>query len=69
MCRKLPRTTTAEAPAFASKDRRFTAGLRGKQRDRLVVTVRNFVGKDLQKRWEFYIQQPNKLKLFSTHGR
>ena len=42
----------APAPRFANTDRRFSAGLRGKQRDRLVVTVRNFGGKDLQKRWE-----------------
>jgi hypothetical protein len=42
----------APAPRFANTDRRFSAGLRGKQRDRLVVTVRNFGGKDLKKRWE-----------------
>ena len=40
---------TAAASAFASNDRRFTAGIRGKRRDDLVWTVRNFGGKDLMK--------------------
>jgi hypothetical protein len=40
----------APAPAFASNDRRFSAGIRGKLRDKLVVMVRNFGGKDLKKR-------------------
>ena len=39
----------AAAPAFASNDRRFSAGIRGKRRDDLVWTVRNFGGKDLKK--------------------
>ena len=42
----------APAPRFANTDRRFSAGLRGKQRDRLVVNVRNFGGQDLKKEWE-----------------
>ena len=42
----------APAPRFANTDRRFSAGLRGKQRDRLVVTVFNFGGKELKKEWK-----------------
>ena len=40
------------AVRFANTDRRFSAGLRGKQRDRLVVTVRNYGGNDLKKDWK-----------------
>jgi hypothetical protein len=42
----------APAPAFASNDRRFSAGIRGNLRDKLVVIVRNFGGNDLKKRWK-----------------
>ena len=42
----------AAAPAFASNAMRFSNGIRGKMRDDLVWTVRNFGGKDLKKRWE-----------------
>jgi hypothetical protein len=42
----------AAAHAFASNDRRFSAGIRGKQRDDLVWMVRNYGGKNLKKRWE-----------------
>ena len=38
--------------AFASTDRRFSKGLRGKQRDKMIALVRNYGAWDLKKKWE-----------------
>ena len=40
------------AVAFANTDQRFSKGLRGKQRDRMIAMVRNFGGWDMKKKWE-----------------
>ena len=42
----------ALAPAFANTDRRFSAGIRGKLRDKMIVMVRDFSEWDLMKRLE-----------------
>ena len=38
--------------AFSSKDQRFSKGLRGKERDRMIAMVKNFGGWETQKKWE-----------------
>ena len=40
------------AVAFANTDQRFSKGLRGKQRDRMIAMVKNFGGWELQKEWK-----------------
>jgi hypothetical protein len=38
--------------AFANTDRRFSAGIKGNQRDKMIALVRNYGAWDLKKKWE-----------------
>ena len=40
------------AVAFANTDQRFSKGLRGKLRDKMIAMVRNFGGWEIKKKWE-----------------